>query len=314
MISVVIPVYNVAPYLREALDSVIQQTYHQLEIIVVDDGSTDGSEIICEEYRSDSRIQIIHQENRGLSSARNAGLDRATGEYIAFLDSDDAFHPDFIRLMLEAIEGVDVAVCQYEVHQLKMNTRCWIEPRAKKGFYNRAEALRALVDGKINVSVWNKLYRKDLWNEIRFPEGHNYEDIDTTFRIFDQCRKLNFVDYPLYLHRKHPGSITETISRKNIEDRNLAMEHVETFVTANIPEVFNDKHLNKTRQSRLRGMLMSYVKGYVNVAEIKAVCKRVNPHNCKFKIKVVCWLIRFYPRLLKILYPMYKSLRKLRKR
>ena len=92
------------------------------------------------------------------------------------------------------------------------------------------------------------------------------------------------------------------------------MEHLETFVTENIPEVFSDKHLNKARQSRLRGMLMSYVKGYVNDAEIKAVCEGVNPHNCKFKIKVACWLIRFHPRLLKILYPMYKSLRKIMKR
>ena len=95
------------------------------------------------------------------------------GEYIAFLDPDDAWHPIFIRKMLGTMKNVDVAICQYEVHKQKLETRGQIEPVANKGFYSRKEALCALVEGTINVSVWNKLYRKELWKETRFPEGHN---------------------------------------------------------------------------------------------------------------------------------------------
>lgn len=309
LVSVIIPVFNVAPYLREALDSVVQQTWPHLEIIIVDDGSTDGSGKICDEYRADARVQVIHQENRGLSAARNAGLDRAVGEYIAFLDSDDAWRPDFIRKLMGAMENADIAICQYEVHRLKLDTRGQIHPAAQKGFYSRKEALRALVEGTINVSVWNKLYRKELWTEIRFPEGHNYEDIDTTYRVFDLCSRICFLDVPLYLHRKRPGSITRTGSRKNMEDRDLACRHLEAFVETHIPEVFDEKHLKKARQSRLIGMLMFYAKGYVDAEEIRAAWKKADPKSNSFRMRTACRIIRFCPWLMKVLYPIYRPFR-----
>ena len=309
LISVIIPVFNVAPYLREALDSVVQQTYPHLEILIVDDGSTDGSGEICDEYRSDVRAQVIHQENRGLSGARNAGLDRAAGKYIAFLDPDDAWHPDFILKLLENMENVDVAVCQYEVHRQKLDTKGQIQPAAKKGFYSRKEALRALAEGTINVSVWNKLYRKELWKEIRFPEGHNYEDIDTTYRIFDLCSRIYFLDEPLYLYRKRRGSITQTGSRKNMEDRNLACRHLEAFMETHTPEIFSERHLKIVRQSRLSGMMTFYAKGYVDAAEVRAACEGVDQRDCGFRIRTACRIIRFCPGLLKILYPVYRPFR-----
>ena len=118
LISVIIPVYNVRHYLKEALDSVIFQTYRNLEIIIIDDGSTDGSREICDDYLDDSRVTVIHQKNKGLSAARNAGLDIMTGEYVAFLDSDDAYQSSFIEEMVNAIvrEVADIVVCKYTVH------------------------------------------------------------------------------------------------------------------------------------------------------------------------------------------------------
>ena len=104
LVSVIVPVYNVLPYLRESLESVINQTYEDLEIIIVDDGSTDGSDVVCEEYAKDSRVKVIHQKNHGLSAARNVGLDLARGDYIAFLDSDDVYLPDMIQTMVEGIK------------------------------------------------------------------------------------------------------------------------------------------------------------------------------------------------------------------
>ena len=115
LVSVIVPVYNVLPYLRESLDSVINQTYKDLEIIIVDDGSTDGSDAVCEEYAKDSRVKVIHQKNHGLSAARNVGLDIARGDYIAFLDSDDVYLPDMIQTMVEGIQKsqADVVVCGF---------------------------------------------------------------------------------------------------------------------------------------------------------------------------------------------------------
>ena len=115
LVSVIIPVYNVAPYLEEALESVINQSYNNLEILVIDDGSTDGSEIICEEYAArDKRIRVIYQVNGGLSDARNTGLDLAAGEYIAFLDSDDAYRSNMIEVMLRAVMRyqADIIICR----------------------------------------------------------------------------------------------------------------------------------------------------------------------------------------------------------
>lgn len=105
LVSVIVPVYNVAPYLEDALNSVLDQTYEHLEIIIIDDGSTDGSGEICDEYRKrDNRIHVVHQENKGLSAARNAGLDHMSGAFVAFLDLDDLYHPEFIRTTLQALE------------------------------------------------------------------------------------------------------------------------------------------------------------------------------------------------------------------
>ena len=111
LVSVIVPVYNVSPYLREAIDSVINQTYKELEIIIVDDGSTDGSGAICEEYASsDSRIKLIHQSNRGLSGARNTGLECATGDFVAFVDSDDSISPVFIETLVNALSSASASI------------------------------------------------------------------------------------------------------------------------------------------------------------------------------------------------------------
>lgn len=310
-VSVIIPVYNVAPYLREALDSVVGQSYRNLEIIIVDDGSTDGSGAICDEYLSDLRVQVIHQENRGLSNARNVGLEVSTGAYIAFLDSDDAFHPDFVQEMVDGIGDADAAVCRFEVHQLVLDSKGWTAPRARKGIYGWKEALRALADRRINVSAWNKLYRRELWREIRFPDGHNYEDIYTTYRIFDCCRRVRVLDRALYLHRKHPGSITQVWTRKNIEDRNLAYDNLFAFVKAHIPEVFDKTHLKNIWLARLRMVLVSYASGQMGLAELKAACEGVKFEELGLRARVEYLMIHLCPGMLKPLYIVYRLFRAL---
>lgn len=316
MVSVIIPVYNVAPYLRQALDSVIGQSYSDLQIIIVDDESTDESRRICDDYLSDSRVTVIHQVNRGLSAARNTGLDIASGEYIAFLDADDAFHPDFVRTMLDSMKDADLTICECFECSKKLNIIEKDVSSAEKTFFDKDSALQALADQRISMTVWNKLYKRELWSHIRFPDGHNYEDVDTMFRIFYLCNRLCFIQQSLYFHRKRHGSITQSHTRKNIKDWNLAYQHYEKFIENHIPGIFKEEHLKQVRQSHLSGMTAGYVKGKMNSEsrmelrnEIITIGKDTGLKWYNFRIRAGYQMIRYCPWLLRILYPVYRPFR-----
>ena len=329
LVSVIIPVYNVAPFLREALDSVCRQTYENLEILVIDDGSTDGSGRICDEYAAkDPRVLVIRQENRGLSAARNAGLDRMTGEYVAFLDADDAFCEGFVEKTLRAIcdLSADLVVCRYSLQYTvkPMSEECQkrILPTAAPGAYDRIGALRKLASGGINVSVWNKLYRRALWDRIRFPDGHVHEDNVTTFWIFDICETVGILDETLVLHRKRPGSITRTRSLTNEKDKLLAYDSRESFLEAHCPEVFSPKQLANGRQSKLSAMIRSYSgcaresgREWAAFREelrdrIKDMMETIGPENLPFRKKTAWRMAVSCPRLLNIAYPAYGFVRR----
>ncbi|MBR3331316.1 MAG: glycosyltransferase family 2 protein [Mogibacterium sp.] len=330
LISVIVPVFNVRPYLAKALESVIRQTYSHLEIIVIDDGSTDGSGDICDEFAArDERIKVIHQENRGLSNARNNGLDIMNGEAVAFLDPDDSYHPDYIKAMAEAMdrENADIVVCKYTVHYSDKLTKHTKEetarPSIKAGVYGRDEALRALADGKINTAVWNKLYNSKLWDNIRFPDGHNYEDRDIVLRIFDRCRSVLILDQPLYYYLRRPGSITDTVSEANLKDISLARSHFEEYVSANTPAVFSFEQLKRVRQSTLSGMMANYIRyrgkrdelssDFLDSlrAEIIEMGRDLGFKSMDMRKKAAYLMISKSPNLLKIAYPAYHAVRML---
>lgn len=192
LVSIIIPVYNTAEYLAEALDSVINQSYKNIEIIIVDDGSTDGSGRICDEYAStDKRIIVFHQRNKGLSAARNYGLEVMKGEAVAFLDSDDAYLADYVNTMVKCLveEEIDLVVCGYS-YQKTSGRMDYISPQKRgplirQGRYYHDDALRSLADDLINHGVWNKLYKRKLWEKMRFPEGRVYEEVGTTYRVLN---------------------------------------------------------------------------------------------------------------------------------
>jgi glycosyltransferase involved in cell wall biosynthesis len=330
LISVIIPVFNVRPYLAKALESVIRQTYSHLEIIVVDDGSTDGSGDICDDFAArDERIKVIHQENRGLSNARNTGLDIINGEAAAFLDSDDSYHPDFIKTMAEAMdrEKADIVVCRYTVHDADKPSihlgkeKAW--PNAKAGMYRHKEALQALAFGSINVSVWNKLYRRSLWDDIRFPEGHNYEDLDIMFRVFERCSSVTVLDQPLYHYLNRPGSITHTLTEENMRDVSRAKDHFEEYVRANTPAVFSFEQLRRMRQGTLSGMIVNYVRYSGKEGELSSACldslreqiiekgRDLGFGSMDIRRKAAYLMILKCPELLKITYPAYRIIRML---
>lgn len=325
MVSVIIPVYNVAPYLRESLDSVINQTYEKLEIIIIDDGSTDGSREICEEYASrDERIRLIHQENKGLSAARNAGLNIMSGDVVAFLDSDDAYHPDFIRNMMETMyrEKTDIVVCGYSRQKteglLKYEGIGKTGPSIHTGRYSQVEVLRALADGKLNHGVWNKLYKKELWENIRFPEGFVYEEVRTTYRILELVNTITVIDQPLYRYRDRQGSITNTRTCKNIRDRLIARDEFESFITHNVPKIFSKKQLEKWRYDHFVLLISSYVQlGQVKmtdhafIAELRIqIIRNWRKQRIQdVRIRILRYLICYCPWLLKKAYPLYRRMK-----
>lgn len=323
LVSVIVPVYNVAPYLREALDSVVQQIYAHLDIIIVDDGSTDGSGAICDEYRFDPRVTVIHQTNQGVSAARNTGLDHSAGEYIAFLDPDDAYDRSFIRTMLEAMirENPDIVVCKYYTinthNKMKPNAKRACLPLSKAGAYKREDAFQALMNGDIDVSVWNKLYRSELWRSCRFPTEYSVtEDHIALYNVFNLSNRVYVIEQPLLLHRERPESLTTLFTEQTVRDMVNAYYYKKRFIESNFPELFSDRCLHNIKKNVLHFMLVggfARVKDWTLSNELRkqviSSAEQIGIENCGFKLKISYYLIRFCPRLLWILYAIYVPIR-----
>lgn len=231
LISVIIPVYNVEEYLCRCVDSVLDQTYRNTEILLVDDGSPDNCPAICDEYaRQDARVRVLHQENKGLSGARNAGIDVAKGQWLAFVDSDDYLAPDFLERLLEACErtGSDLSVCRWEyVRGEKIPEHGTGETRVYTGREMLANLY--LPDGAYFVVAWNKLYRRELFEEIRYPLGRIHEDEATTYRIYDKVRKAAYVDRSLYGYFVTPVSITRGFNPRRMDWVTAVGERIDFF-------------------------------------------------------------------------------------
>lgn len=210
LISVIIPIYKVEKYLKECVDSVLAQTYTNLQIILVDDGSPDDCGKICDEYaQKDSRVVVIHKENGGLSDARNAGLEVAKGDYISFVDSDDIVHPDFLSYLYLYIKDADISVCGYKVFNdgeiLTSETTKGVFPLS----YSSETILSQLFKFKYPMLViaWNKLYKKVLWEKVRFPFGRVHEDEFVIHELLELSSTINVIDAPLYYYRQRSDSI-----------------------------------------------------------------------------------------------------------
>lgn len=222
LISIIVPIYNVEKYLERCVETLRAQTYENIEIILVDDGSPDNCPAICDAYaKKDERIRVIHQKNAGLSGARNAGIDVAKGEYFAFVDSDDYIAPDFISSLYELLRetGCAIAQCRFTYVQgepLKS------EENSSFRVY-RGESLMEQLYGPEEeatyfVVAWNKLYRRDLFEEIRYPVGRIHEDEATTYQLFHKGKKLAFLDRALYgYYTENTGSITARFSRRRLQ-------------------------------------------------------------------------------------------------
>ncbi len=214
-ISVVVPVYKVEEYLHDCVDSILAQTYTDFELILVDDGSPDRCGAICDDYAAkDRRVRVIHQENQGLSGARNSGMDAASGAYITFVDSDDVVHETYLEILLAAMnDNTDIAICQLEAFvdnavPDKMAPGTW-----KQAGYERRNALIKLYEGsaELPINAWGKLFRRSLLEELRFPVGRLHEDQFFTPRVFYRANMITSCDAKLYYYRTRQESIMRTV-------------------------------------------------------------------------------------------------------
>ena len=205
MISVIVPVYNVKKYVGKCLDSILKQKYENLDILVIDDGSTDGSSEICDRYAAkDKRVRVFRKKNGGLSDARNFGLRKAKGNIVAFIDGDDFVKEDYISAMYEVMakNNAGVVICGYND----------VIP-AEKTMSGKDATVKLLTQHEnIDIVAWNKLYKKFIFmqNEIRFPVGKKHEDTLTTYKVLAKAKKVSYIDKSLYCYIDRKDSIMNT--------------------------------------------------------------------------------------------------------
>lgn len=213
-ISVIVPIYNVSQYLRKCIDSILEQDYKNFEIILINDGSTDDSGKICDEYAEKYKnINVYHQKNCGISSARNLGVSKVTGKYIAFVDSDDFVMKDFLSSMHSNLKqnNVDISCCgSYEYfNENKITNPNYINIEQK---YEKDEAQKYLnIIGYFNCGPWNKLYKREVFDGIIFPVGKKSEDMYVMHKLINNAiNGLYYSSEPKYFYRQREGSITNT--------------------------------------------------------------------------------------------------------
>ncbi len=282
LISIIVPVYNVEMYLKRCIETVIKQTYKNLQIILVDDGSNDTSGMICDAYANiDNRIQVIHKINGGLSDARNVGIDVATGDYLMFVDSDDWLREDCVEVLAQVLQvsTKKISACAYlkiregeaNKKKRKQGTGDYVEEWTIEETYKHLFLYQ-----KIDNSACAKLYEKSLFREIRFPVGKLYEDQFTVYKLFHIAQGVVYVDQEMYFYCNRQGSIQNTnFSLRKMDELQAAKECV-SFIMDNYPQLseevncrlisscfhilfaINDKKKWEQQVNHLQGIIRQY--------------------------------------------------------
>ena len=238
LISVIVPIYKVEAYLDECVKSIISQTHKQLEIILVDDGSPDGCPAMCDAWaEKDSRIRVVHKENGGVSDARNAGIDAATGDYIAFVDSDDWIVPEMYEKMLAALRTENADICACNILSCFPDRFCpW---GCREYAVGEPEQFLEMIysDTSFPVAAWNKLYPRRMWENIRFPVGKICEDAFTTYRLVHSAQRIVQIPEALYCYRIRENSIMTSAFRLQRMDEEEAWRGNYEFIRENYPKL-----------------------------------------------------------------------------
>lgn len=257
-VSIVVPIYNVEMYLEKCIESLINQTYDNIEIILVDDGSTDNSHNICKNYaQKDNRIKLIHKENGGLSDARNVGIENATGKYITFVDSDDWLSYDYCEIMVKHMNEENVDIVMAKLVSVYNDDYVFVhKSNYNKNVYTNLEALEKFED-TVNVVAVAKLYKKELFNNLRYKVGKIHEDEFMFHKIFFEAKNVLALDSALYAYRQRENSITTAkYSLKRLD----ALEALEDRM------IFYDENKLYELKEKTRAVYMYFLKK--NIKEI----------------------------------------------
>ena len=322
MVSIVVPIYNVEDYIRECIDSIINQTYNNLEIILVDDGSPDSCPIICDQYASlDPRVKVIHKENGGLSSARNAGIEVASGEWIVFVDSDDYINKSMIAELLDLQNETQaqIVVCDFcsfndgAIPKTKHFNNTVID-------YSNFEAIEAMFyRNGIGWTVWNKLYDISLFESIRFPEGVYCEDSATLYKLYLKANLISYSKQKLYYYRIRQGSIMNTMPDKLYDD----ILSINDELCSDLKRVSNhlyDLARGYVAKSSTQCYLSNAVRGSMNDVNAKALEQMKNNYKYAANVAFLSFPERAFvyycghlanrkhgERYLRIISPIYKA-------
>lgn len=262
-VSIIVPVYNVERYLKRCVNSIINQTFKDFELLLVDDGSTDLSGKICDELKqSDNRIKIFHKKNGGLSDARNYGLQFAKGKYITFIDSDDFVSVDYIEILYNSIldnNGVDistVSVLRFSDEKLIKDINLSKRKFETEVIDTKIAVKKMLLNDNISHEAWGKMYSKELWNNIQFPFGQMLEDYSTTYKIFSKANKIAINNAKIYYYYQRSGSIL----RCQVSEKTLEVFDISDKETFNIINTWPDL---KTEAKALQ--ITTYLKFYQKI-------------------------------------------------
>lgn len=266
MISIVIPIYNQEKYLDKCLQSIKNQAFKELEVILIDDGSTDNSLEICQEYvKKDPRFKVYSYENGGLSEARNRGIELATKSLITFVDADDWLDEKAIEVLYNTLQrhDADISCCGYYLFSETETEPVWNSH--KEVVWTREEALQAIFVGKeMKDFAWGKLYKTEFFNEIRFPKDWYFEDITTTYKTFNRAKKVVKIEEPLLFYRQHDTSInsSKTKTVKKALDYYFSLAETYDFVKNNPKSVVDSRRVKAELQRRMYRSQKQLIKWY----------------------------------------------------
>lgn len=317
MVSVIIPVYNALPYLAECIVSICNQTYRKLEIIAVDDGSTDGSsELLDEIAGKDSRIKVVHKENGGVSSARNKGLELAHGEYISFVDSDDTLEPDMYEMLVSTAEQFNAAIAHCSYSRLMETERRPIGGSGRIFVQTGTEAQVCLLKGELFTgSLCDKLFRRELFESIRLCEDLRInEDVLAVFQLFHCTDKTVFIDVCKYNYRtSSTSSCGKTDWLKKSQDCIKATERMRDTATDITVQKLVDERLLRCLLGYYRNLLFSgYRNSTTERSQVSQEIQRLEDYgtNISRKKRLEYWLMRNAPYVYVAMYSIYDKIRK----
>ena len=226
LLSIIIPVYNVQKYLERCINSVIHADRNNVEIIIVDDGSTDNSSAICDKYSNlYENVIVVHQKNGGLSSARNTGIEYSSGEFIAFLDSDDMYDKDFVNDIINIIRNHYPDMISFRCCYEKQEDEYKLDGNKSITIYNRIDYLKRIIQNKVGNQICFRVFKRKLFEELKFPLGCHYEDIRIFWEIVANTVKIVDIDYTYYVYNlTNENSITKDASVKSMNDMKVSVD------------------------------------------------------------------------------------------